>query len=102
MEKLQIWKDIFALKSEFYMDSWKIVLREKYQTYTSYYYIYTRVIIISKLFKNDTYSINIFTNDKEEYKVIFTKDNIKDHDSLLEELNEVIYKMGLLNSINSS
>ena len=98
MDKIQIWKNLFAIKRKFYMDAWTIVLREKYQIYTSYYYLYTRVIIISKLFKNDTYSIHIFKNYKEEYKELYTIDNIKDHNSLLEELKEVIYKMDLLNS----
>jgi hypothetical protein len=98
MDKIQIWKNLFAIKREFYMDAWTIVLREKYQIYTSYYYLYTRVIIISKLFKNDTYSIKIFKKYKKEYKELYTTDNIKDHHSLLEELKEVIYRMDLLNS----
>ena len=96
--KIQIWKNLFAIKRKPYLDGWTIVLREKYQIYTSYYYLYTRVIIISKLFKDDTYSINIFNNYKAEYKELYTIDNIKDHNSLLEVLKEVIFKMDLLNS----
>jgi len=98
MPKIQIWKNLLAIRRKLYLDGWTIVLREKYQIYTSYYYLYTRVIIISKLFKNDTYSINIFKNYKEEYKEFYIIDNIKDHNSLLEVLKEVIYKMDLINS----
>jgi len=36
MDKIQIWKNLFAIKRKLYLDGWTIVLREKYQIFMYY------------------------------------------------------------------
>ncbi|MFX1504456.1 MAG: hypothetical protein ACFFDH_26095 [Promethearchaeota archaeon] len=76
------------MKTEFYFDGWAIFLREKNA--------YPRSITIFKSYETRTYSIKSFeitlkNYNKEEFKELYFVDNIRNKDSLLEELKEIIY-----------
>jgi hypothetical protein len=88
INKIQRWKQIFELKTEFYFDGWAIFLREKN--------VYPRSITIFKSYESETYSIKSFeitlkNYNKEEFIELYFVKNIKNKDSLLEELKAVIY-----------
>lgn len=91
--KIQIWKNLFDIEIELYIDGWAIFLREKN--------LYPRIIIIFKSYASGTYSIKSFevhfNNFKnEEFKELYTQDNIKDQKNLLDELKKVIYGKDLI------
>ena len=88
INKIQRWKKFFELKTEFYFEGWAIFLREKNA--------YPRSITIFKSYETRTYSIKSFeitlkNYNKEEFKELYFVDNIRNKDSLLEELKEIIY-----------
>lgn len=93
VDKIQKWKKLFDTKIEFYFDGWAISLREKN--------VYPRNITIFKSYERDTYSIKSFevhlkNYNKEEYKELYSVDNIKDKNDLVEELKDLIYGKDLL------
>ncbi len=94
-KKIQVWKNLFDIKIEFYIDGWAIFLREKS--------FYPRIIIIFKSYEKCSYSIKSFEihlrNYKdEEFKELYSIESIKDQKYLLNELKEVIYGKDLINS----
>jgi len=93
IHKIQKWKKFFDTKIEFYFDGWAISLREKN--------VDPRNITIFKSYERDTYSIKSFevhlkNYNKEEYKELYSVDNIKDKNDLVDELKDLIYGKDLL------
>ncbi len=91
--KIEKWKNYFDTSIEFFFDGWAIFLREKN--------IFPRCITIFKSYCTNTYSIKSFevhlTNyNKEEFKELYFVNNISNRNTLLEELNAVIYGKDLV------
>ncbi len=98
-EKINIWKELFYFKVEFYFDGWAIFLREKN--------LYPRSIVIFKSYVKNTYSLRSFeihlhNLKKEEFKEIYSKEDIRNHENLLKELKEVIYGKDLLRNVSKT
>ncbi len=96
IKKIQLWKDLFSIKLEFYYDGWAIFLKEKN--------IYPRCIIIFKSYESDQFSVKSFdiylqNYEKEEYHEIYSVENIKNQYDLLRELKDVIYGKDLGNQV---
>ena len=77
---IDVWKPLFDIKIDLYFDGWAFLLREKS--------LYSRIIIIFKSYASGTYSIKSFEvhfNDfkNEEFKELYTQDNIKDQKNVL-------------------
>ncbi len=91
--KIEKWKNYFDTTIEFYFDGWAIFLREKN--------IFPRCITLFKSYCTNTYSIKSFeihlkNYNKEEYQELYFVNNISNRNSLLEELNAVIYGKDLV------
>ena len=98
-EKINTWKELFYLKVEFYFDGWAIFLREKN--------LYHRSIVIFKSYSKTTYSLKSFEIHlhklkKEEFREIYSEENIRNHKDLLKELKEVIYGKDLLKNASKT
>jgi len=98
-EKIHIWKELFYFKVEFYFDGWAIFLREKN--------LYPRSIVIFKSYSKTTYSLKSFEIHlhklkKEEFREIYSEENIRNHKDLLKELKEVIYGKDLLKNASKT
>jgi len=96
IKKIQLWKDLFSIKLEFYYDGWAIFLKEKN--------IYPRCIVIFKSYESNQFSIKSFdiylqNYKKEEYHEIYSVENIKFHSDLIMELKDVIYGKDLGNQV---
>ena len=94
---LEKWKNYFDSNVEFYFDGWAIFLREKN--------IYPRCITIFKSYSTNTYSIKSFeihlkNYNKEEYKELYFVNNIKNRNTLLEELKDIIYGKDLAKHVS--
>ena len=88
IKKIQIWKDLFNIKLDFYYDGWSIFLKEKN--------VYPRCIVIFKSYESNQFSIKSFdiylrNYKKEEYDEIYSAENINNQYDLIKELKEVIY-----------
>ncbi|MHA2008669.1 MAG: hypothetical protein ACXABO_11480 [Promethearchaeota archaeon] len=86
--KIQKWKNLFNIKVEFYSDGWAIFLREKN--------IYPRCIVIFKSYENDLYTVKSFEIQlrnfkKEEYNELYSLENIKNKNNLIQEIKDIIY-----------
>ncbi|MFX0039068.1 MAG: hypothetical protein ACFFCY_07225 [Promethearchaeota archaeon] len=95
INKIQKWENLFELKTELYFNGWAIFLREKN--------LYPRYIIIFKSYDTTHYSIKSFeihliNYHKEEYKELYSNDQIEDSNSMLKELKEIIYGKDLIKS----
>lgn len=93
INEIQKWKKFFDIKIEFYFDGWAISLREKN--------VYPRNITIFKSYERNTYSIKSFevhlkNYNKEEYKELYSVDNIDDKNDLVNDLKDLIYGKDLL------
>jgi hypothetical protein len=93
INNIQKWENFFEVKTELFFNGWSISLREKN--------LYPRYIIIFKSYDSDEYSIKSFevhlkNYQKEEYKELYSIDHIKNADSMLEELKEIIYGKDIL------
>lgn len=93
INEIQKWKKFFDIKIEFYFDGWAISLREKN--------VYPRNITIFKSYERNTYSIKSFevhlkNYNKEEYKELYSVDNINDKNDLVNDLKDLIYGKDLL------
>jgi hypothetical protein len=93
INKIQKWKDFFDFQIELYFDGWAISLREKN--------LYPRLIIIFKSFDNNMYSLKSFEIhlkelQKEEFKELYSIDNIDNTDTLINELKEIVYGKDLM------
>lgn len=91
--KIQNWKNFFHYNIEFYFDGWAIFLREKNA--------YPRYITIFKSYNTHTYSIKsfeVYLKDfqKEEFKELYSIDNISTKNDLLKELKDIIYGKDLI------
>ena len=97
LSKLEKWKNYFEVRTEFYFDGWAIYLREKN--------LYPRCITIFKSYCSNTYSIKSFEihlkdYKKEEFNELFYINNISNRNTLLEELNAVIYGKDLVKNVS--
>lgn len=93
INKIQKWKNIFDFKVKFYFDGWAFILREKN--------LYPRIITIFKSYERKIYSIKSFevqlkNYNNEEYKELYSVENIKDKNDLIKELKDLIYGKDLL------
>ena len=98
MTKIQKWKNIFDYKIEFYFDGWAIFLREKYA--------YPRFITVFKSYDANSYLIKSFEVSlkdfqKEEFKELYSIENINNINDLLEELKDIIYGKDLINEASN-
>ncbi|UCC21044.1 MAG: hypothetical protein JSV62_07130 [Promethearchaeota archaeon] len=93
IDKLQEWKEFFEIKTELFFDGWAISLREKS--------MYPRSIIIFKSYDTNNYSIRSFeihfkNYQKEEYKELYSIEDINNINTLVKELKEIIYGKDLM------
>ncbi|NVM37837.1 MAG: hypothetical protein HWN81_19755 [Candidatus Lokiarchaeota archaeon] len=91
--KIQKWKNIFEYKIELYFDGWAIFLRENN--------VYPRFITIFKSYDANTYLIKSFEVSlkdfqKEEFKELYSIENLNSINDLLEELKDIIYGKDLI------
>lgn len=91
--KIQKWKNIFEYKIELYFDGWAIFLRENN--------VYPRFITIFKSYDANTYLIKSFEVSlkdfqKEEFKELYSIENINSINDLLKELKDIIYGKDLI------
>ena len=98
-KKINLWNKLFTFQIEFYFDGWAIFLKEKN--------LYPRCIVVFKSYEKDLYSIKSFeihlhNLKKEEYKEIYSIENIRNRYNLLKELKEVIYGKDLLKSASKT
>jgi len=96
--KIQKWKNIFDYKIEFYFDGWAIFLREKNA--------YPRFITIFKSYDANTYLIKSFEVSlkdfqKEEFKELYSIENLNSINDLLEELKDIIYGKDLIKEVSN-
>ncbi|MFW9941184.1 MAG: hypothetical protein ACFFFT_09090 [Candidatus Thorarchaeota archaeon] len=88
IKKIQIWKDLFNIKQEYYIDGWSISLKEKN--------VYPRCIVIFKSYESNQFDIKSFdvylrNYKKEEYHEIYSVQKIKNQHDLIKELKQIIY-----------
>ncbi|MFX1345379.1 MAG: hypothetical protein ACFFBC_06970 [Promethearchaeota archaeon] len=88
IKKIQIWKDLFNIKQEYYIDGWSISLKEKN--------VYPRCIVIFKSYESNQFDIKSFdvylrNYKKEEYHEIYSVQKIKNQYDLIKELKQIIY-----------
>ncbi|MFW9972095.1 MAG: hypothetical protein ACFFDF_18035 [Candidatus Odinarchaeota archaeon] len=93
LKRVQRWENLFELATELYFNGWVISLREKS--------LYPRHIIIFKSYNTNMFLIKSFevhlkNLQKEEYKELYSKEQIKDINYLLQELKEIIYGKDLI------
>jgi hypothetical protein len=98
MKKLGIWKDLFSVKINFYVEGWAAYLMEKN--------IYPRLIVIFKPYDCDYFSIKSFevsydTKANEIHSEIYSQDLIYGFQNLFVELKEVIYGKDIITSIST-
>lgn len=96
--EIQEWKSLFDIEIELYIDGWAIFLREKN--------IYPRSIIIFKSYENCTYTIKSFEihlkdYEKEEFRELYSVDDIKNKNILLNEIKAIIYGKDLMNDASN-
>ena len=96
LKKIDVWKNLFSIKVEFYSDGWAIILKEDK--------VYARRIVIFKSVNNNLYSIKSFEvwfddYKKEKFKEIFSAE-VKSQEEVLKELKAVIYGKDLLNNLS--
>lgn len=98
MKKLGIWKDLFSVKINFYVEGWAAYLMEKN--------IYPRLIVIFKSYDCDCFSIKSFevsydAEVNEIHSEIYSRDLIYGFQDLFIELKEVIYGKDIITSIST-
>jgi len=98
MKKLGIWKDLFSVKINFYIEGWAAYLMEKT--------IYPRSIVIFKPYECDYFSIKSFEvsydmKSNEIHSEIYSRELIYGFQNLYLELKEVIYGKDVLSSIST-
>ncbi|KKM68822.1 hypothetical protein LCGC14_1456990 [marine sediment metagenome] len=96
--EIQVWKSLFDIEIELYIDGWAIFLREKN--------IYPRSIIIFKSYENSTYTIKSFeihlkNYEKEEFRELYSIEGIKNKNNLLNELKSIIYGKDLMSKASN-
>jgi len=93
LEKIEIWKNLFSIKYDYFMEGWALNLREKNR--------YPRIIIIFHSYNDNMYSIKSFEiknslSKREEYTELYSKDNLENMEDLIKELKAIIYGKDLL------
>ena len=88
LETIKIYKNLFSMNIEYYIDGWAIFLKEKK--------IYPRSIVIFKSYHKNSFSIKsfeikLYDYKKEEYKELYSIKNLENSDQLIKELKEIIY-----------
>ena len=88
LDTIKIYKNLFSINIEYFIDGWAIFLNEKR--------IYPRRIVIFKSYNNDSFSIKSFEinlNDcrKEENKELYSISNLDTIDKVMKELKDIIY-----------
>lgn len=98
MEKLRIWKDLFSVKINFYIEGWATYLMEKN--------MYPRLIVIFKPYDCAYFSIKSFevsydAKANEKYSEIYSRDLIHGFQNLIFELKEIIYGKDVTASLST-
>ena len=98
MEKLRLWKDLFSIKINFYVEGWAAHLMEKN--------IYPRLIVIFKPYECDYFSIKSFevsydTKANEKHSELYSRDLIHGFQNLFIELKEVVYGKDVISSLST-
>lgn len=96
--EIQVWKRLFDIEIELYIDGWAIFLREKN--------LYPRSIIIFKSYENTTFTIKNFEIhlkdfEKEEFRELYSVEDIKNKNNLLIELKSIIYGKDLISKVSN-
>lgn len=91
--KIKMWKNLFSIKYDYFLDGWAVKLREKNT--------FPRSIIIFHSYNDNLYSIKSFEikstlTKKEEYTELYSKEYIDNIDDVIRELNAIIYGKDLL------
>lgn len=94
LKEVNLWNEFFTFCLDFYSDGWAISLNEKN--------LYPRRIVIFKSYTTNSYSIKSFEvylnyDKKEEFKELYSVENINNQTHLLKELKEIIYGKDILN-----
>ena len=95
LESFYLWKNLFTINIEHYVDGWAIFLRENRPT--------LRIIIVFKSYEDYSYSIKsseISYNDTlkcEEELELYRIENLKSKTQLINELRAVIYGKDIIN-----
>ncbi|MGQ4874726.1 MAG: hypothetical protein ACTSVV_06735 [Promethearchaeota archaeon] len=89
---IKVWKNLFSINLEYFVDGWALYLREKT--------LYPRLIVV---FKNEDYfSIKSFEIHfmvyKETYKELYKIEKIYDAEEMIKELKAIIYGKDVINS----
>jgi hypothetical protein len=95
LKEVSFWNEYFSIKFDFFLDGWAIFLKEKS--------LYPRNIVIFKSYTKNSYSIKSFEihldhSKKEEFKEIFSVNNLGNQKLLFKELKEIIYGKDILNN----
>ncbi|MBY9002558.1 MAG: hypothetical protein KGD73_01170 [Candidatus Lokiarchaeota archaeon] len=98
LKKLGIWKNLFSVKINFYVEGWAAYLMEKN--------IYPRLIVIFKPFDCEYFSIKSFevsydAKAREIHSEIYARDLIYGFENLFKELKEVIYGKDVVSSFST-
>jgi hypothetical protein len=98
MKKLSIWKDLFSVNINFYVEGWAAYLMEKT--------IYPRLIVIFRPYDYNHFSIKSFevsydAKANEIHSEIYSKDLIYGFQNLFIELKEIIYGKDIISSIST-
>ena len=95
LEILTEWKNLFAIKEDYFYEGWAIYLKEKS--------VYPRSIVIFKSYSENHYTIRSFeihsSNKKELLKELYVNESIYSLPELYKEIKEIIYGKDLLGSI---
>ena len=94
LEGCNVWRNLFTIEIEHYIDGWAIFLRELRSK--------PRLIIIFKSYESNTYSIrsseisfNTMIKNEEDLE-LFRVENLVDQKQLIKELRDIIYGKDLL------
>ena len=88
LDTIKIYKNLFSINIEYFIDGWAIFLNEKK--------IYPRRIVIFNSHINDSFSIKSFQINlkdcrKEENKELYSILNLDTIDKVMKELKDIIY-----------
>ena len=88
LDTIKIYKNLFSINIEYFIDGWAIFLNEKS--------ICPRRIVIFKSYINDSFSIksfeiNLKNSQKEETKELYSIVNLDTLEKVMKELKDIIY-----------
>jgi hypothetical protein len=99
LEDFYLWKNLFTIKIEHFIDGWAIYLRELR--------VKPRLIVIFRSFENNSYSIRSYeigfneTLKNEEELELYKIENLENKNQMIKELRDIIYGKDLLNFASS-